>query len=936
MVSLRLLTAAALSFIFSLLPVQASTVAWWRFEEGIPNIQMVHWSGLNGVWSPDVPDVSGNGNELSAWTQEDWGGYVYHYDVPATTIPVTGQSNYLSIKNTGSWPGLWNESLRTWCPSAFTIEAAFKPETGGYRTIVGRDSKGAGGDPRNAALYFQIQNDDSVAVRFQDVSGIQHSAISAPNLIKGFTWSSDPEGVKGRWYAMAAVSDGRILSLYLNDFSNGNGYELVAQEDMTLSGSLNTALTAGFGSGGDWHAGDISVGRGLWDGAHIDRCYGFIDEVRLSDTALTPNEFLFAASTEVEVRATVTDSHSGDPVLGAGVTIGARPTFTDSAGKYSVFCPQGGVLPVTVTHYFAEVPYSSTVTAPATGYLIHDVSMPIRPHMVLTTANGYGWRGIINTGGAEDYSAETADESRFFPITVPSNIQSYAEMDDVYIWYRLHFTVPGHFTESMAGRQVIFRVRNPRGFKIDDVDATFLNGVEIGRTGSFPNPPLPAFADWRDNPTPTLFWPGLQTAYGTERVYCFPSSQLKTGDNVIAIKVFNLTGPGGISGMPSLEVADPTATVTGVVSAGGQGIAGFRVSAMGVDGVTTDSALTDAQGAFVLSHVRAGLTTLGAAKPGYQPIIAPLLNVSGGSVISGLSISAAAVQGGAANVYDHFTGSGTDWQAKWTSQSLFNADPANSPTVVMPGIDVNTGIDIIPDTLTIKGGSRDRGALLSKATLDRRASIVSARLVSALPSSPEPTGWMPNVILYLSGQEGTDAPHWALNPSVEMELASYCRAGNMDQRVLYSIWMSPDGGNHASGAVPMALDRLTEVRPTNPVDLTIARTGTMYDFYLNGVLVYSANSPATNMPDHRFAAYSSPQSSATTWDRVLASGLSGATPLPGDLNGNGMVDIGDSVIALRIAGGLQTAATADAVVGDVEGQDGVVTIADAVRLLRAE
>ncbi|HOC31387.1 MAG TPA: hypothetical protein PKK84_03995, partial [Armatimonadota bacterium] len=82
MVSFRLLGIAALSFIFSLLPVKASTVAWWRFEEGIPNIQMVHWSGVNGVWSPDVTDVSGNGNELSAWTQEAWGGYVYHYDVP--------------------------------------------------------------------------------------------------------------------------------------------------------------------------------------------------------------------------------------------------------------------------------------------------------------------------------------------------------------------------------------------------------------------------------------------------------------------------------------------------------------------------------------------------------------------------------------------------------------------------------------------------------------------------------------------------------------------------------------------------------------------------------------------------------------------------------------------------------------------------------------
>ncbi len=240
--------------------------------------------------------------------------------------------------------------------------------------------------------------------------------------------------------------------------------------------------------------------------------------------------------------------------------------------------------------------------------------------------------------------------------------------------------------------------------------------------------------------------------------------------------------------------------------------------------------------------------------------------------------------------------------------------------------------------MTIKGGSRDRGALLSKATLDRRASIVSARLVSALPSSPEPTGWMPNVILYLSGQEGTDAPHWALNPSVEMELASYCRAGNMDQRVLYSIWMSPDGGNHASGPVPISLARLTEVRPTNPIDLAIARTGTVYDFYLNGTLVYSANSPSTNMPDHRFAVYSSPQSSATTWDGVWAGGLSGTTPIPGDLREGkvGHWQCGHRTVWVASAGGLQTATAGDVVVGDVEGGDGAVTIADAVRLLKAK
>ena len=69
---------------------------------------------------------------------------------------------------------------------------------------------------------------------------------------------------------MAAVSDGSMLSLYLRDVTAG-GWHLIAQTDMTLSGSPNTALTKGTGDGGDWNAGDWSVGRGLYNGGHGDR-----------------------------------------------------------------------------------------------------------------------------------------------------------------------------------------------------------------------------------------------------------------------------------------------------------------------------------------------------------------------------------------------------------------------------------------------------------------------------------------------------------------------------------------------------------------------------------------------------------------------------------------------------------------------------------------
>ncbi len=281
---------------FGALPANADTVAYWRFEEGPANALLDH-PAPDGAWFPSVADSSGNGNALSAWSSGAWANSYYRSDVPAATIPLTGASNDFSIRNAGGYPGLFTTAgpMQTMSPAQFTIEAAFKPENGGYRTIVGRDSRGAGTvDGNAAALYFQIQPGNAVAITFEDVAGYQHSAVSAPELIHGFDYPTDPQGNLGTWYAMAAVSNGATLSLYLNDLSGSLGYQLVAQSDMMVSGSPNTALTTGAGSGPDWQAGNWTIGRGLYAGAHVDRAYGYIDEVRLSDSALSPGQFLFA------------------------------------------------------------------------------------------------------------------------------------------------------------------------------------------------------------------------------------------------------------------------------------------------------------------------------------------------------------------------------------------------------------------------------------------------------------------------------------------------------------------------------------------------------------------------------------------------------------------------------------------------------------------
>lgn len=298
-------TAAAMGCAVGLLtalasPVSAGTVAYWRFEDGPAATDVPHLNGLTGTWSADILDVSGSNNHLSTWETGGGAGYQYRANVPASPVVQTGDANNFSVKNTGGGPAMWNESLASWSPAAWTIEVSFKIEANNYKTIIGRDSIGGFTDGSNqelAALYFIKQNDESLAIKFQDSAGYFHEAISAPNLIQGYDFGTDPDGDSVPWYSAAAVSDGNILSLYLMDYSAANPtYTLVAQTDMTISGSTDTTMSTGHGDGGDWDAGNFSVGRGLYNGTHGDRAYGYIDEVRFSDTALAVNEFLFASS----------------------------------------------------------------------------------------------------------------------------------------------------------------------------------------------------------------------------------------------------------------------------------------------------------------------------------------------------------------------------------------------------------------------------------------------------------------------------------------------------------------------------------------------------------------------------------------------------------------------------------------------------------------
>src|SRR5690606_11007631 len=110
--------------------------------------------------------------------------------------------------------------------SQWTIEASWKPENGGFRTVIGRDGRGVASlDGNLASLYLQAVPGDALAIKFTDEAGNFHQAVSAPGAVTGFNFGGDPNGATGVWHNIAAVSDGSTLSLYLD---KGTGYNRIA------------------------------------------------------------------------------------------------------------------------------------------------------------------------------------------------------------------------------------------------------------------------------------------------------------------------------------------------------------------------------------------------------------------------------------------------------------------------------------------------------------------------------------------------------------------------------------------------------------------------------------------------------------------------------------------------------------------------------------
>ena len=247
-----------------------TTVAYWRFEEGEADQEFPPPSFPNGPDSGLTIDAAGNDDALRTFS--DATNPIYRADVPAATL-ASGSTNTRSLEfapNEDLYIARQGE-LHQYMFDRFTVEASFNADTIAFMNIVGKDGK-----PVEALAVAPLQlklRDDTDRLQIEIIDG-----ASQEKQVQ----SIDPI-VAGRWYHVAAVSDGTTLSLYLDDTTVEGGY--------VLQGSV--PVTRGLvDSQGTW-----TVGRGHFNGQNVDWFDGKIDEVRISDIALDPSQFLFASAT---------------------------------------------------------------------------------------------------------------------------------------------------------------------------------------------------------------------------------------------------------------------------------------------------------------------------------------------------------------------------------------------------------------------------------------------------------------------------------------------------------------------------------------------------------------------------------------------------------------------------------------------------------------
>ncbi len=128
---------------------------------------------------------------------------------------------------------------------------------------------------------------------------------------------------------------------------------------------------------------------------------------------------------------------------------------------------------------------------------------------------------IIKKGDNPERAKEDYQENKWIPVDVPEGWEKNALPGyDGIAWYRFKFAITEQDLKKWEGKKIVLLLG-----AVDDADVTYLNGLEIGRTGRFP--------------------PDKSTAWDTPRIYLIDRKLVKD-NNVLAVRVCDWTGGGGI------------------------------------------------------------------------------------------------------------------------------------------------------------------------------------------------------------------------------------------------------------------------------------------------------------------------------------------------------------------------------------------------------
>lgn len=144
-----------------------------------------------------------------------------------------------------------------------------------------------------------------------------------------------------------------------------------------------------------------------------------------------------------------------------------------------------------------------------------------------------GWR--FTTGDDVAWAQPEFDDAAWKPIEVGKPWEKAGHKNyDGYGWYRLRVNLPKAESENAYFKQ--YQKLTLLLGAVDDVDVTYFNGVEVGRTGSVPN--------------------DTKGHHETVRRYEVPAKHIRwDAENVIAVRVFDSDGNGGMhQGTPTLSV----------------------------------------------------------------------------------------------------------------------------------------------------------------------------------------------------------------------------------------------------------------------------------------------------------------------------------------------------------------------------------------------